>query len=174
MTNVEIGKILREMAGFYEMKNEPSKPRAYERAADSIDQLPEPVWETYKLQGPKALRTIPGVGVGIAEHLVELLKTGKLKKYAHFKKKTPIDLSGLTGLAGVGPKTARDLYQKLGVKNIHDLERVIASHKLQKIKGFGQKAEENLALALGARTKTPQRYLLGNIFPVIEKLRLGL
>lgn len=171
MTNAEIAKILREMGGYYEMQNEPWRPRAYEKAADSIDALDEQLEQVYKVSGFKGLRAVPGVGQGIAEHIEELLKTGHLKKYEALKRKIPVNLTELTILEGVGAKTAGELYKKLKVKNLKDLKQAVARHKLQKLKGFGKKSEENIQKALEVQTGRPARYLMGDIYPIIEALQ---
>jgi len=172
--NSEMAKILREIGGYYEMKNEPFKPRAYERAADSLDALDEQAGQIYKEAGFKGLRTIPGIGQGIAEHIEELLKSGRLKKYDSLKKQMPVNLAELTSISGLGAKTAGELYKKLKIKNLKDLKRAVASHRLQKIKGFGKKTEENIVKALESKGTATQRYLLGYIYPIIERLRVKL
>ena len=60
MTNQDIAKVLYEMSLLYEMDDIPFKPRAYERAALSIESLGEGVCEVYKKGGTAALEKIPG------------------------------------------------------------------------------------------------------------------
>ena len=43
---------------------------------------PEDVSEVYDKYGIEGLMKIPGVGKGIAQHIIEYLKTGKIEKYA--------------------------------------------------------------------------------------------
>src|SRR3989344_954655 len=104
MQNSEITKILYEIGEYLEMQEVSFKPRAYEKVAQVIESLEEPVSEIYKKGGIKAVEEIPGVGLSIAEKIEELLKTGKLKYYEQLKKKTPVDLSSLTRVQGLGPK----------------------------------------------------------------------
>lgn len=170
MKNQEIAKILRDLAGFYEMENEAFKPRAYEKAAAAISDFDEEVSSLYREQGIKGFFRIPGVGKGIAEHLEELLKTGHLRLYDRFKKKYPVDLSGLTSLSGVGPKTAKVLYQKLRIKTIADLEKAAKAGKIRKLAGFGAKSEEDILASLAIHKKQSGRYLLGFVEPEVEAL----
>jgi len=174
MKNIEIAQILRELGGYYEMKNEPFKPRAYEKAADSVESLDEQLSQIYRAGGFKGLLTLAGVGQGIAEHIEELLQTGRLKKYEALKRKMPVNLTELTSIGGIGAKTAGELYKKLKVKNLKDLKKAVAGHKLARIKGFGKKTEENIAKALDVQGTFTKRYLLGYIYPIIEKLRVKL
>ncbi len=171
LKNAEIAKIFREMGGYYEIKNVPFKPRAYELAADSIESLDEQVQDIYEAEGFGGLKNIPRVGQGIAEHIEELIRTGRLQKYEGLRKQIPVNLAELTNVEGVGAKTAGILYKRLGVRSLGDLKKAIAGHRLQKIKGFGRKSEENLSKALGTASGFEKRFLLGQIYPVVEKLR---
>ena len=79
MTNKEISKILYEIAILLEMKGVAFKPRAYEKAAHSVEALAEDVKDIYRQGGLKALEDIPGVGQSIAEKMEEYIKTGRVK-----------------------------------------------------------------------------------------------
>src|SRR3989338_239060 len=98
--NSEMAKILREMGGYYTMKNEPFKPRAYERAADSIQSADQEMGSLFESAGTKGLLTVPGVGRGIAEHIEEMLQAGRLKIYEKMKREIPVNLSELTQIEG--------------------------------------------------------------------------
>jgi len=47
----------------------------------------------------------------------EYLRTGKIKYYESLKKKTPVDVSELTRIEGLGPRKIKILYKK-GVTEI--------------------------------------------------------
>src|SRR3989344_7430809 len=100
MRNEEVARILYEVSEYLAMQNVAFKPRAYEKASQAITDLEEEVSDIYKEGGLKALNTIPGVGVSIAEKIEELLKTGELKYYQELKKKTPVNLSQFVGIEG--------------------------------------------------------------------------
>src|SRR3990170_8318229 len=118
MKNFEIAKILDNIAIFLDMEGEQFKPRAYEKAARSIEALTEEVSEIYARGGIKALMEIPSVGESIAKKIEEMIKTDKLKYYEDLKKRVPVDVEGLTAVEGVGPKTVKVLYEKLKVKTV--------------------------------------------------------
>src|SRR3990172_12395520 len=121
MRNAELAQIFREIALYLEMKEEPFKPRAYDKVAYALEALEEPVAEIYRRGGVKALRTIPGVGQAIAEKIEEMIRTGKLRYYEGLRKEIPVDVRGLTAIEGVGPKSVKLLYEKLGIKKVADL-----------------------------------------------------
>ena len=89
MKNAEIAKMLFELAEIFGMQNIPFKPRAFERASESIASLDEDIEDIYKKGGINALEEIQGVGRGIAERIEEYIKTGKMDEYDKMKKKFP-------------------------------------------------------------------------------------
>lgn len=87
MKNPEVAKILNEIAILLEMDDVQFKPRAYEKAARSIEALEKEVEEIYKEGGIKALMEIPGIGQNIAKKMEELIKTKRLEYYEELKKR---------------------------------------------------------------------------------------
>src|SRR4030042_3674349 len=130
MKNQEIAKIFYEMANYLEMEGVAFKPYAYEKVALSLETLKEDVAAIYKKGGREALEKIPGVGKNIADRIEEYLKTGKMKYYAKLKKKTPINIEELIRVEGLGPRKVKILFQKLGIRNIKDLEKKAKAHKI--------------------------------------------
>jgi DNA polymerase (family 10) len=63
-------------------------------------------------------------------------------------------------IPGLGPKRVKLLYDELGIKNRSDLQKVVSEGKLQKIKGFGPKLEEEIARALTKKSLEEKRFLL--------------
>jgi DNA polymerase (family 10) len=170
ITNGEIAKILYEIGEYLEIKGIQFKPRAYGKAAYSVENLEEEVSEIYKKDGIKAVEDIPGIGVSIAEKIEELIKTGKLKYYERLKKSLPVKLTELTSIEGVGPKTIYKLYKKLGVKNIDGLEKAARAGKIAKIAGFGGKTEQKILKGIEFLKKSGGRFLLGAILPAARAI----
>ena len=92
------------------------------KAALTLEALKDDVKELYDKGGLKALKDIPGVGDSIAHKIEEYLQTGKIEYYEEFKRKLPIALNQIVSVAGVGPKKAKVLYEKLGIKTLEELE----------------------------------------------------
>ncbi|OGZ65086.1 MAG: DNA polymerase III [Candidatus Staskawiczbacteria bacterium RIFCSPHIGHO2_01_FULL_36_16] len=175
MKNQEIAKIFQSLANFLESEGVAFKPYAYQRAALSLDTLNEDVGEIYKKGGVKALLEISGIGKAMADHIEEYLKTGKIKHYENYKKKLPIKIDELVRVEGMGFKKAKILYQKLGIKNLKDLEKAAKAHKIAPLFGFGEKTEKNILQGLEFLKRDKGRFLLGKILPtarnVVEKLK---
>jgi DNA polymerase (family 10) len=175
MKNQEVAKIFRDMARFLEIDGVAFKPFAYQRAADSLQGLEKDVGEIYREGGVKALLEIPGVGKAMADHIEEYLKTGKVKIYEKYKKRLPMDLDQLTRVEGMGVKKAKVLYQKLGVKNLKDLEKAAKTGKIAPLFGFGKTTEKNILQGLEFLKRDKERFLIHEILPiarsVVEKLK---
>jgi DNA polymerase (family X) len=176
-SNSAIAEMLRGIGEYLAMQDVPFKPRAYEKAALVIDGFEEEAAAMYRAGGLKALEEIPGVGKSIAEKIEELLKTGRVKYYEELKKKTPVDLSELSRVEGLGPKSVKKLYQSLGVATLADLEKAARAGKIAKLEGFGPKSEEKILKSIGfAKARATggagggQRFILCYTLPEIERI----
>lgn len=107
------------------------------------------------------LTKLDGIGKSTASKIRELFDTGKVDKLEELRKKHPPSVVELMKLPGVGPKMVWKLRKEVGVESLDALKKAVAEGKLQGIKGFGKKTEENLARALerlakaGGQGRTP-------------------
>jgi len=170
MNNQELAKIFYQIAEFLEMDGVSFKPYAYRKAAFSLENLKEDVFDIYKKGGNKALQDIPGVGENIADHIEEYLKTGKIKIYQDYQKKLPFKMDELMRVEGLGPKRIKFLYQKLGIKNLKELEKFAKAHKISPLFGFGEKTEKNILQGIEFQKQNKGRFTLGEILPVAEEI----
>ncbi|HEC88245.1 MAG TPA: DNA polymerase/3'-5' exonuclease PolX [Thermoplasmata archaeon] len=162
MKNQEIAKILYEIADLLEIEGVEFKPRAYRKAAQNIESLSVEIEELYE-EGK--LEKIPGVGKSIAGKIKEYIETGKVKKLDELRKKIPIDIESLSNVEGLGPKMIKTLYEKLGVKNINDLEKVAREGKIRELKGFGERIEKKIIENIEIARTRKHRFLLGFVLP---------
>jgi len=173
--NQEIANIFYEIADFLEMEGVKFKPYVYQKVALGLETLEKDIEEIYKKGGKDALLKITGVGESIAEKIEEYLKTGKIKYHQDLKKKTPVNIKELTAVEGLGPKRVKVLYQKLGIKNLKDLEKAAKAHKICPLFGFDEKTEKNILEGITFLKKSKGRFLLGEILPrakeVYQKLK---
>ena len=175
LTNHDIAKLLYEMAELLAMSNVPFKPRAYEKAARSIESFGDAVAVLYKKGGTDALKNIPGVGEGIADRIAEYLDTGSVWDYEKLKHKIPVDIAGLTSVEGVGPKMIKILYQKLKIKNLKDLESAARAGRIAVLPRFGKRLEEKILRGIEFQKSSAGRLLLGETLPyaraIVERLK---
>jgi DNA polymerase (family 10) len=171
MNNQKIAQMFSEIADFLEMEDVPFKPQAYKKAAIILDNLEEDVSDVYSKGGKKALIDLSGVGKSMAEKIEEYLKTGKIKYYQELKKKIPVDVDDLMAIEGIGPKTIKTFYKKLGIKNVEDLEKAIKNHEIASLPGFKEKTEENILTGIKFLKRNRGRFLLSEILPEAEEIK---
>ena len=90
MINQKIAKILYEIEELLKIKGVSFKPRAYHRAALTLENLKEDIADIYKKKGVNGLKEIQGVGKSIADKIEEYLKKGRIKYYEKLKQETAI------------------------------------------------------------------------------------
>src|SRR5574342_1001374 len=111
--NREVADMFYEMADVLEMQGVDWKPNAYRKAARSIESLSEPVEKIFASGGVKGLLEISGVGQGLADKIVEFLKTGKIRELEKIAKTIPKGVEEMMHVPGLGPKKVMKLYKKL-------------------------------------------------------------
>lgn len=112
LTNLQIAELLRDVAAAYQLKDQ-NKYKfqiiAYERAADAVEHATS---ELKDLWDDDELTDVPGIGLGIAQHLDEIFKTGKSKHFESLMKDIPPEAFKLMELPGIGIKTALKLIKE--------------------------------------------------------------
>lgn len=88
--NKKVAKVLKEIAKLLEIEGIKFKPRAYLKAAHSIENLEKDIKEIYKKEGVKGLQKISGIGKSIAQKIEEYLKKRKIKYLEELKEKNKI------------------------------------------------------------------------------------
>jgi DNA polymerase (family 10) len=174
MTNAEIARVMREIAVFLDMEGVPFKPRAYEKVAYAIEAVDEPIADIYRRGGIKAVEEIPGVGKSIAEKIVALIERGRLPYYEELRRKTPVDVAGLTTIEGLGPKNIKALYEELGVRTVEDLEKAALAGKIRALPHFGEKSEQKILKGIGFVKKSTGRFPLGAVLPLMHDIEARL
>ena len=172
MKNKEIADIFNEIADILEIKGEnPFRIRAYRRAGQHIEGLAKDIAGLSK----EELLEIPGIGHDLAAKIEEYLKTGKVKSREDLRKEVPEGLAALLTVPGLGPKTAKLLYERLKIKNIDELEYLAREHKLGGLPGIKEKTEENILKGIGMVKRGKERQPLGRVLPIaydiVERLR---
>jgi DNA polymerase (family 10) len=162
------------LADFLELEgSDQFRPLAYRRAAQRMRETGGSIAQL-ALEG-KA-KTLSGIGKTIEEKIVQIVEQGEIDALATRKARIPADVVEFMHLPGLGPKTARRIWQELGVSTIAELKQAAESERLRTLSGLGPKTEENVLRALAAPRETIEKKpLLGRALPavraVVETLR---
>ncbi|HEY3420955.1 MAG TPA: DNA polymerase/3'-5' exonuclease PolX [Methanomassiliicoccales archaeon] len=163
MLNEKVASILYEIADLLELKGgEPFKPRAYRNAAHAIEETREDIEDVYK-RGK--LREVPGVGDAIAKKVAEIIDTGELGYLTELRNEFPSGLIQLMAVPEIGPKTTMLLYRQLNITSLQELKQAVEQHRIRRLKGFGQKTEENILNGIRLVESSKGRMLLSNAYP---------
>jgi len=161
--NLELARVFSEIADFLEIKQESTfRINAYRRAARALESLGEDV-ATIAQRGD--LRKVGGIGAKLAEKIEEYLKTGAVGYHQELQRELPRGLSELMTIPEVGPKTARLLFDHLGIADMDALERAALAGQIRELPRMGAKTEANILRGIERRRRQGTRHPLGAVLP---------
>jgi len=148
MRNDQYSALLNRIADLLEIRGEVFfKVRSYREAARQIDELGEPI---DRLRDEGRLSQVHGIGKAIADKLKEYGETGSVEYLRKLEEEVPPGLLEFMRIPGLGPRTAKDIYDALGISNLDDLEAALRDGRLRKVSRIKAKTEENIQKGLEA------------------------
>jgi DNA polymerase (family 10) len=165
--NADVAEQLELLADILELEGEPGyRVLAYRRAAARVRETATPVAQL-ALEG--RAKELPGIGQVIQEKIVQIVETGEIEALTKHKALVPDDVVAFTKLPGLGPKTARKIWQELGITTLDQLREAAADERLRNLAGIGPRLEQRVQKALAsARPKLEVRPLLGHGLPAVR------
>jgi DNA polymerase (family X) len=167
VTNLEISKLLNNVAAAYSIKDE-KKYRfqiiAYENAAEAIEHNPTEIKELYK-EGK--LEDVQGIGATLKSRLEELITTGKCAHFEEVLKDIPPAMFPLLDIPSFGPKKAYRLVSEFKLQDpetvIQEIAEIAKAGKIAELAGFGEKSQADILRAIEeygrGKTKTARMVL---------------
>jgi DNA polymerase (family 10) len=153
--NADVAAMLNRVADLLEIRGENFfKIRAYREAVRQLDNL---TTEIEDLVHEGRLKDVPGIGEAIEKKIVEYVTTGRLEFLAKLETEVPPALLELTRVPGLGPRTAKDIYDGLGILTLEDLEQAAQTHRLLQVRGIKAKTEENILKGIAMLKRTEGR-----------------
>ena len=142
---------------------------AYRRAASRILETGSSVAQL-ALDG--RAKELQGIGKTIEQKIVEVVEDGEIHALAKRKAEVPEEVARFMHLPGLGPKTARRIWQELGITTLAELQEAARSERLRGLQGLGPKSEEKILAALASPQagKAERRSLLGSVLPRLRAL----
>jgi DNA polymerase (family X) len=166
-TNAEIARGLREIRTLMEFAGEPFfKFMAYERAAETLENAPPLV----AMVEEGRLTELPGIGKSIAARIETLARTGTDPYLDELRAKYPSTLLEVLAVQGVGMKTAQQLFERLGIASLADLERALDQGALGTIPRLGAKSIENIRRGMLSYKGRTKRTPLGVALPIAREV----
>ena len=169
MDNREVAHILRETAQLLEIDGAMyNRFRSYERAAELLEGLSEPIEEIAR--DTDKLTELPGIGDRMAEHIQEILRTGDYETRKKLLKKYPATILDLLKLQSLGPKKVAMLWKTFKVATVEAVEKLASEGKLRLLEGFGEKSEQNILKAAQTFKKAVGRFHLNDADETAQKI----
>ena len=171
--NFDIARVFYEIAALLEARQESRfRIRAYQRAAQTLEALSEDVAVVAARGG---LQALPGIGKELAGRIEEYLATGTMRHVETLRGDLPAAFPVLLEVRGLGPKTARALYEKLGIGTIEQLEEACRSGRIIGVAGVREKTRDNILKGIAAwragRTRTPLHVARAIAAQIVDVLR---
>jgi DNA polymerase (family 10) len=174
--NAEIAAAMDELAILYELDGAVRfRVNAYRDAARAIRECPVSVVE---LARAGRATELPGIGKTLEQKILTLDDTGDTPSAIRMREKFPPTLIAVTRVPGLGAKTARRLFDELGVASLDDLREAAEGQRIRELKGMGPKNEEKILASLERMKDLDEgaagRMLLSDVLPVAEELAAAL
>jgi DNA polymerase (family X) len=158
MLNAEIVERFNEIADMLDILGEDAfRILSYRRAARQLESLTEDLADL--VQRGK-VGSIPGIGPALAEKIQEYATTRRIAYHDELRAKFPPGVLDLLRVRGIGPKKVKVLWQELGITDLETLRKAAQAHRLQRIKGFGEKTEEKIIRSIELLKEGESRFLL--------------
>jgi len=155
--------LLRQYARLLEAQgSNPFRVNAYLRAAQTLDSLQADVRVALQDQGIEGLTALPFIGVGLAQAINEIAKTGRLARLERLRGATDPEIL-LRTVPGIGPKLAHKLHDTLDINTLEALEVAAHDGRLEKLAGIGARR--------AAAIRSSVANLLARIGPTRVELR---
>ncbi len=166
--NAEVVRVLKEIGLLLEIEGKDRfKPLAYYRGMRSITSLGEDIESIAKRD---ALTDIPGIGKGLSEVITSYLETGEVELLTELRTRVPVKALELDAISGVGPKTIKLVYEKLGVTDLESLEKAANGGKLSSLQGLGEKTQVQIIEGIQVVRAGLERTLLADAIFTAEKI----
>jgi DNA polymerase (family 10) len=171
--NFAIARLFYEMAALLEARDESVfRVRAYQRAAQTLEALVEDVAAVAARGG---LTALPAIGRDLAARIEEYLTTGRIAQLDALRAERPAGFLALLEIRGLGPRTARALWEQLGVDSVERLEALCQSGQIIGVAGIREKTRQNILKGIErwrlGRTRTGLATARGIAAQVAEALR---
>ena len=175
LPNTEIARVLREIADLLEIQNaNPFRVRAYRNAARTVEEHPDSV-AAIAARDPKGLTAISGVGKDLAVTIAEIAKDGTAKALRDLRAEAPAGALEMRSVPNVGPKRARILAERLGIRTREALLEAARAGRLADEPGLGAAIQAKILRDLEAHREEEHRISRAAAAqyaePLLERLR---
>ncbi|HEX9162679.1 MAG TPA: DNA polymerase/3'-5' exonuclease PolX [Thermoanaerobaculia bacterium] len=164
-----VARVLDEIAQYVALADPNRfKSRAFDRAARAVENLDANIAEVV---ASNEILSTPGIGKAVASIIRELVETGQSRYLDDLRKQYPPGIFEMLRVPGLGLMKIAQLYEKLGVGSLDDLEQAAREGRLAKVRGFGPKTQTKILEGIEKARRRESSYLLPTGLEIGERLR---
>ncbi|PYM58065.1 MAG: DNA polymerase/3'-5' exonuclease PolX [Candidatus Rokuibacteriota bacterium] len=168
--NAELAALFEEMADHLELREESVfRIRAYRRAAQQLEGLAEDAVGVLETGGK-----IPGIGADLSKKIREYADAGAIAELEAMRQSLPAGVRQLMAVPGVGPRTAKLLYDRLGIDSVEALEAACRSGRVLEVPGVREKTRDNMLRGVQTWKAGQARMPLGRALSLGEGIMASL
>lgn len=135
--NATAAAIFRACAELLRQQNaNPFRINAYQRAAQTLDALPEDARDILAHEGLAGLIRLPAIGQGLASSIDEIARTGRLSLLERLRGASDPETLFRT-IPGIGPGLAHAIHETLHLESLEALELAAHDGRLERVPGIG-------------------------------------
>ena len=155
MTNHEIARRFQQIGDILEIQGENVfKIRAYRNAVATIADLDDSLEDILARNG---LSELPGFGEAIVGKTRDFLTTGTTALWERIKDTVPEGVVAMAAISGIGPKSAKALWDALGITSVAELKMAAKAGRVRTVAGFGEKKEAAILEAIERNRRLNER-----------------
>jgi DNA polymerase (family 10) len=160
--------VLKKISTLMELHDEnPHRVRAFSNAARAVERIDRDLED---LVNSGDILQLKGIGKGTAGVLAELAEGGTPSVLVELVDKTPEGVQELLGVAGLGPKKVRALWQDLEITSPGELEYACRENRLVELPGFGEKSQQHVLEAVRFLQSARDRWLVHQASAAADEL----
>ena len=131
--NTDVAEQLDLLADLLELEGQDAfRVLAYRRAAARIRETGGSISQL-ALEG--RAKQLQGIGTTIEEKIVQITERGEIEALTRRKERIPAGVVAFMHLPGLGPKTARRIWQELGLTTLEELKQAAEQQRLRTLAG---------------------------------------
>jgi hypothetical protein len=126
------------------------RAEAYHRAAATLREIEQPVWQIYLSQGISGLEALPAIGRTISRALQQMIRGGRWPLLERLQGNDFAE-QAFASVPNIGRKLAKRIHDELGIETLAELQAAAWDGRLQRMPGMGEKRIRAVRESLAAR-----------------------
>lgn len=160
ISNKELSKLFEITSKILELLGENEfKIKSYSIAAFKINKYPIPLYSLTENE----IANEEGFNKNLRPKIIEILNTGNFSYLEELIQQVPDGLIDLLQIKGLGAKKIKLLHEELGIQSIGELLYACQENRIQLLKGFGKKTQDQIIKNIQFIQSSSNKYLYAEV-----------